>query len=176
MGLVDFYAATPGGGTDYWDWHRYVGQFSYMGFSSFESNAPSLTAFERWNLDWLDDSQVICATDSQFTQAITPLQSKGGIKAIMIPLSKTKVIVVESRRALGIDKGIKKTGALVYTVDSTLKSGMGPAQIFPSDLKNDPLYLQAPRTTGESVVVEGYTITVTASDAYGDTVSVKKSS
>jgi hypothetical protein len=41
---------TPGGGKDYWVHHRYVGQFSYMGYSSFESNAPSLLAYERWNL------------------------------------------------------------------------------------------------------------------------------
>jgi len=63
MGLVDLYAATSGGGSDYWDFHRYVGQFSYMGFSSFESNAPGLTAYERWYLNWLDDSQIICSTE-----------------------------------------------------------------------------------------------------------------
>ena len=27
MGLVDLYASTKGGGNDYWDYHRYVGQF-----------------------------------------------------------------------------------------------------------------------------------------------------
>jgi M6 family metalloprotease-like protein len=173
MGLVDLYASTPGGGSDYWDWHRYVGQFSYMGYSSFDSNAPGLTAYERWNLGWVDDSQIICSSADQ-TQLITPVESIGGVKAVMIPLTQTKSIVIESRRPLGIDKGLKKSGALVYVVDSTKQSGLGPVQIYPSDVKSDPLYLKAPRTAGESVSVEGYTITVTSSDSSGDTVSVKK--
>jgi M6 family metalloprotease-like protein len=174
MGLVDFYAATPGGGSDYWDWHRYVGQFSYMGYSSFESNAPGLTAYERWYLDWLDNSQIICSSAAETTQLISPVETTGGVKAVMIPLSKTKLIVIESRRPIGIDKNLKKSGALVYVIDSTKQSGMGPAQVYPIDLKNDPLYLTAPRTQGESVSVEGYTITVTSSDNSGDTVTIKR--
>jgi M6 family metalloprotease-like protein len=174
MGLVDFYAATPGGGNDYWDWHRYVGQFSYMGYSSFESNAPGLTAYERWYLDWLDNSQIICSSAAETSQLISPVETAGGVKAVMIPLSKTKLIVIESRRPLGIDKNLKKSGALVYIIDSTKQSGMGPAQVYPIDLKNDPLYLTAPRAKGESVSVEGYTITVTSSDNSGDTVTFKR--
>jgi hypothetical protein len=174
MGLVDFYAATPGGGSDYWDWHRYVGQFSYMGYSSFESNAPGLTAYERWYLDWLDNSQIICSSAAETSQLISPVETAGGVKAVMIPLSKTKLIVIESRRPLGIDKNLKKSGALVYIIDSTKQSGMGPAQVYPIDLKNDPLYLTAPRAKGESVSVEGYTITVTSSDNSGDTVTIKR--
>lgn len=174
MGLVDLYAFTKGNGNDYWDWHRYVGQFSYMGFSSFESNAPSLTAYERWYLDWLDDSQIICSSETKFSQLITPLQSKGGVKAVMIPLSVTKLIAIEVRRPIGIDKGIKKSGTLIYTVDSSIQSGMGPVQIYPSNLTSDPLYLQAPRAVGESVEVSGYTITVTSSDSNGDTVSIER--
>jgi M6 family metalloprotease-like protein len=173
MGLVDVYAATPGGGSDYWDWHRYTGQFSLMGWSSFEANAPGLFAYERWYLGWLDDSQIICsATDT--TQLITPVESSGGVKALMIPLSRTKEIVIESRRPIGLDKNLKKSGAVIYLVDSTKQSGMGPVQIYPIDLKNDPTYLNAPRTVGESITLEGYTITVIASDSSGDTVSIKR--
>lgn len=173
MGLVDVYAATPGGGNEYWDWHRYTGQFSYMGFSSFDANAPGLFAYERWNLGWLDDSQIICsALDT--TQTLFAVENTGGVKAVMVPLSKTKAIVIESRRPVGIDKNIKKSGALVYLVDSTKQSGMGPVQVHPIDLKNDPLYLKAPLAVGENVTVEGYTITVTASETSGDTVSIKR--
>ena len=174
MGLVDFYANTAGGGSDYWDWHRYVGQFSYMGFSSFDSNAPGLTAYERWYLNWIDDSQIICSRLEITNQLITPVESSGGIKAVIIPLTKTKEIVVESRRPIGIDKNLKKSGALVYIIDSTKQSGMGPAQIYPIDLKSDPLYLQAPRAAGESVSIEGYTISVSSSNTSGDTVTIKR--
>jgi M6 family metalloprotease-like protein len=173
MGLVDVYAATPGGGSDYWDWHRYTGQFSLMGWSSFDANAPGLFAYERWYLGWLDDAQINCsATDT--TQLITPVESSGGVKALMIPITRTKEIVIESRRPIGLDKNLKKSGAVIYLVDSTKQSGMGPVQIYPIDLKNDPTYLNAPRAVGESVTLEGYTITVTASDSSGDTVSVKR--
>ena len=173
MGLVDLYAATPSTGAR-WDYHRYVGQFSYMGLSSFDSNAPSLTAYERWNLEWLDDDQVVCSDQNVLTQIITPVQASGGIKAIMLPLSSTRLIVIESRRAIGIDKSIKKSGALVYVVDSTKQSGFGPIQVFPIDLTSDPLYLNSPRALGESVLLEGYTITVTASGSSGDTVSITR--
>ena len=174
MGLVDFYAATPGGGSDYWDWHRYVGQFSYMGYSSFDSNAPGLMAYERWYLDWLDDSQIICTPKNETEYLITPLEVSDGVKAVMIPLSSTKEIVIESRRAIGLDKKLKKSGALVYVIDSTKSSGMGPAQIYPIDLKSDPLYLLAPRSKGESVTVEGYTIAVVTSSDKGDVITVKR--
>ena len=174
MGLVDFYAYVPSDSSNSGDGHRYVGQFSYMGLSSFESNAPGLTAYERWYLDWLDDSQVVCSSANEITQLITPLESAGGIKALMIPLSGTQSIVIESRRPIGIDSKLKKSGALVYLVDSTKQSGMGPVQIYPSDPKSDPLYLQAPRAVGEIVTIEGFTIKTLSSDSSGDTVSVKR--
>jgi hypothetical protein len=145
-----------------------------MGLSSYQSNSPSLLAFERWNLGWLDDSQIECMKGTSLTKLITPVQTSGGTKAVIIPISRTKAVVIESRRALGIDKALAKSGALVYLVDSSLQSGRGPVQVYPSDLKSDPRYLQAPRALGESVVVEGFTIKVTQSDASGDTVEITK--
>ncbi len=174
MGLVDLYAYTQGDATNRYDGHRYVGEFSYMGLSSYSSNAPSLLAFERWNLGWLDDSQIECVKGTSVTKLITPIQSAGGTKAVIIPLSRTKALVIESRRALGIDKAIAKSGALVYVVDSSLQSGGGPVKVFPSDVKNDPRYLLAPRALGESVIVEGFTDKVMQSDASGDTVEITK--
>ncbi len=125
-------------------------------------------------MDWLDDEQIVCSDQNDLTQLITPFQTGGGIKAIMLPLSSTRLIVIESRRAIGIDKSIKKTGALVYVVDSTKQSGFGPIQGFPIDLTSDPLYLNSPRALGESVLLEGYTIAVTTSGTSGDTVSITR--
>ena len=172
LGLVDVYAATSESSSNRYDGHRYVGEFSYMGFSSFEGNAPGLFAFERWNLGWLDDSQIVCSSEKVISQLITPVQNTGGIKALILPLSRTKALVVESRRAIGLDSKIAKTGALVYIVDSTVQSGYGPVRVYPSSVATDPRYLQAPRAAGESVTVEGITVTVTASDIKGDTVSI----
>jgi M6 family metalloprotease-like protein len=174
MGLVDLYAFTSSNSANRYDGLRFTGEFSYMGLSSYESNSPSLLAFERWNLGWIEDSQIECTKSSKLTKLISPVQVSGGTKAIIIPISKTKAVVVESRRALGIDKALSKSGALVYVVDSSIQSGLGPIKVFPSDLVNDPRYLNAPRTTGESVTVEGVTIKVVQSDATGDTVEITK--
>ena len=174
MGLVDLYAFTTSDRSNRYDGFRYTGEFSYMGFSSYQSNSPSLLAFERWNLGWIEESQIECVKSSQFTKLITPVQTSGGTKAVIVPISSTKAVVVESRRALGIDSAINKSGALVYLVDSSIQSGLGPIKVFPSDLVNDPRYLKAPRAQGESVTVEGITIKVIKSDASGDTVEISK--
>ena len=174
MGLVDVYAATRENSANNYDGHRYVGEFSYMGFSSFEGNAPGLFAFERWNLGWIDDAQIVCSSAKEISQLITPVQSAGGIKAVIVPLSRTKALVVESRRAIGLDSKIAKTGALVYIVDSSVQSGYGPVKIYPSSVLTDPRYLQAPRAVGESVTVEGITVSVTSATSAGDTVSIKR--
>ena len=174
LGLVDVYAATRENAANSYDGHRYVGEFSYMGYSSFDGNAPSLFAFERWNLGWLEDSQIVCSSAKEISQLITPVQSAGGIKAVIVPLSRTKALVVESRRAIGLDSKIAKTGALVYVVDSSLQSGYGPVKIYPSSVSTDPRYLRAPRAVGESVTVEGITVSVTSATSAGDTVSIKR--
>ncbi len=174
MGLVDLYAATRDDATNPYDGFRYTGEFSYMGLSSLDSNSPGLLAFERWNLGWIADDQVVCMDGPTITQSLTAVEEIGGMKAVVIPISTTKAVVVESRRAIGLDKAMKKSGALVYVVDSSIQSGMGPVKVYPSDLKNDPRYLNAPRALGESVAIEGVTIKVVKSDASGDTVEINK--
>ena len=175
LGLVDLYAFTQSNPANRYDGLRYTGEFSYMGFSSYESNAPSLFAFERWNLGWINDSQIKCLNDAKSTELISPVQTSGGVKAVIIPISRTKAVVIESRRAIGIDKNIAKSGALVYVVDSSIQSGQGPVKVFPSDVSSDPRYLKAPRALGESVTTEGITVKVTKSDDSGDTVEITKS-
>ena len=175
LGLVDLYASTQSNSANRYDNLRYTGEFSYMGFSSYESNAPSLFAFERWNLGWINDSQIKCLKDAKSTELISPVQTSSGVKAVVIPISRTKAVVIESRRAIGIDKNIAKSGALVYVVDSSIQSGQGPVRVFPSDVSSDPRYLKAPRALGESVTTEGVTIKVTKSDDSGDTVEITKS-
>ena len=174
LGLVDLYAFTQENSANRHDGLRYTGEFSYMGFNSFESNSPSLFAYERWNLGWLDDSQIKCMSESKTTQLITPVEKIGGVKAVMVPISKTKAVVIESRRPLGIDSKLAKSGALVYVVDSTNQSGLGPIKVYPSDVTSDPRYLQAPRAVGEKITIEGVTVTVTQSNESGDTVEVSK--
>ncbi len=172
LGLPDLYAFRGEDSSNPMDFHRFVGEYSLMGLSSLNSNSPGLLAWERWLLGWLDDDQIQCLTEKSTTKLITPISRKDGLKAIVVPLSPTKAVVIESRRAEGVDKNLKKAGALVYLVDSTIQSGLGPVKVFPSDNKTDPKKLQSTRAEGESVTVEGIKVTVTKSGADGDLVEV----
>jgi hypothetical protein len=174
MGLVDLYAFKTENPNNPSDGFRFTGEFSYMGLGSYESNSPSLLAFERWNLGWITDSQIECVKTNSFSKLITPIEVTGGTKAIIVPISRTKAIVIESRRPIGIDKALSKSGALVYLVDSSIQSGYGPVKVYPSDVVNDPKYLKSPRALGESVTIEGVTIKVTKSDSQGDTVEINR--
>ncbi|MBY0383526.1 hypothetical protein K2X05_00070 [bacterium] len=175
LGLVDLYAYTNATTTE--SGLRYTGKFSYMGIATTaaDGNAPGLLAWERWVLGWLDDNQMVCSNpvrDGDLAPTlITPIGNTGGVKAVVIPVGLTKVLVVESRRAQGLDHRLAKAGALVYTVDSSIASGMGPVQIYPFSVA-DPFYLQAPLAQGESISASGFKVEVVTSDSTGDTVRI----
>jgi M6 family metalloprotease-like protein len=176
LGLVDLYAYDREDSSNPYDLLRYAGMYSYMTYNSFEANAPGLLAWERWVLGWLDDEQVACVNpfkDGDVTELVTPIGKSGGLKALVIPMSETSALVVESRRASGIDKNIRKTGALVYLVDSSIPSGKGPIRVYPASA-DDPLFLQATRAAGESVEVDGLRVEVSTGGDEGDTVTVKE--
>jgi M6 family metalloprotease-like protein len=172
MGLVDLYAYSTNSSITN-DTIRYTGYFSYMGVNSFTSYSPGLTAWERYVLGWVSDSQVDCVNPlktGQLTTLLTPIQDTGGKKAVIVPIGPTKVLVVESRRRKGIDTSIVKEGALVYVVDSSKASGNGPIQVYPLD--STYTYLQSPRAAGESVTVSNVKIEVLSSSSAGDVVRV----
>lgn len=168
MGLPDLYAYQYDP-NNYPDQHRFVGDFSLMGF--IDGSAPGFFAFERWQLSWLDDEQIICQMTSDQTTTLTPIETQGGIKAVIVPISESKALVVESRRPVGADAELVKSGALVYLADTSIYSGKGTITVLPvSD--DDPYRVQSPLAVGETLTVEGITVTVTASDDQSDTVQV----
>lgn len=170
MSLADLYSFE---GESDEDWHRFVGQFGYMGYSSLDSNAPGLFAFERWQLGWLKENQIECLPSTGGTVQIQNIEQPGGIKVAMLPLSETKAIAVESRRPFGVDAKLAKSGALVYVVDTAVESGYGPLVVQSNTpVSEDRWLVQAPLSKGESITVEGYTITVTQADDVSDTVSL----
>jgi len=168
MGLPDLYAYQSDF-ANYDDQHRFVGGFGLMGY--IDGNAPEFFAFERWQMGWLDDSQIHCQIEGEQTVTITPIETMGGVKAVMIPVSESKVVVVESRRPVGYDAKLVKSGALVYTVDTSIYSGEGTLMVYPV-LENDPYRDRSPLAVGESVTVDGVTIAVVEVNEQGDTVQV----
>ena len=168
LGLPDLYAYQYDV-SYYEDQHRFVGGFGLMGY--IDGKAPEFFAFERWQLGWLDDDQIICLVEPGQSYTLTAIEAEGGVKAVMVPINQHQVLVVESRRPLGYDSLLAKSGALVYIVDTDIASGEGTLVVYPNP-PSDPYRDQSPLGIGESVDFNGIEIRVTAADDLTDTIQV----
>jgi hypothetical protein len=140
------------------------------------------TTWEKWNLGFMQDSQIQCKTDiAKSTHWIAPstVQTKES-KSLIIPISQSKAIVVETLRPGGLyyKIPIKSQGALVYEIDLTLnKNGYGMKVSLPSNraVENFPFFMaSAPLKVGESTTTNGFRISVTESGTFGDLITVEK--
>jgi len=141
-----------------------------------------LSIWEKWILGYISDSQVRCVDKSNTSlHWLAPSSVKTTEdKALVIPLSQTKVVVIESIRAAGMYyKWPKNTwGALTYVVDvSKEKHGYGMKLILPQNRSagNIPYMLaEAPLRKGESIIYEGVKISIVESGDFGDVIKVEK--
>lgn len=82
-----------------------------------------ISAWEQFLVGWMDDSQVHCVSptdlDQEQTVILTPLEVYGGERrALIIPMSDSDVLVVESRRPIGYSRwNPEDKGLLAYTVN-----------------------------------------------------------
>ena len=140
------------------------------------------TTWEKWILGFIQDSQIQCVSgSSSSTHWIAPSTVKTTeSKAIVIPLSATKAIVVETLRPGGLYYKIPKEtqGALVYVVDLLdTGHGMGMKLSLPvgRNVNNKPFFMASyPLKLGDSTVTNGYKITIVESGTFGDVVKVEK--
>ena len=159
--LADLYAFT--GLT-----HRFVGEFSLMGLIS--GIAPEYFGYERWLLGWINDNQVICSNSlASGTITLTPIEKKDGVKLLVIPIDGSTAMVVESRRNLGYDIGIPKSGPLVYLIDTKVASGVGTIKVLPIN-DTDTKKLQLPLSIGQILTYDNITIKFVSTDTNGDTI------
>ena len=141
-----------------------------------------LSIWEKWILGYISDSQVRCADKAKTSlHWLAPSSVKTTEnKALVIPLSQNKVIVIESIRAAGMYyKWPKNTwGALTYVVDVTKEvHGQGMKLILPENRSAGTIpytFAEAPLRIGESVVYEGVKISIVESGTFGDVVKVEK--
>lgn len=170
------------------DW-RGIG-VGYMGLSArypatSQVDARSYRAmlgWSRWQLGWLAERQVECINASEATVRLAPLSDPAeGTAMAALPVSHDAIIVLESRRDSHYDMTwLEDAGSdsaqervLVYTVDPTLGGGRRPIK-FATDNGNGYLRQYPMLAVGESLVVRGHTITVTADDGHVHTVTVVK--
>ena len=161
MGISDLYLWT-----DYVEGRVYksfgakipMGEWDVMQHQN--GHAREIIAWHKWLLGWLDDEQIYCLPPDSVNSvevSLSPLtRQQDGFKAVVIPLSEKKVIVVESRRAenysasagnmaVGVlnngvlDRGVLNDfggadGLLVYTYDTSTFWGEGHARMqIPDD-------------------------------------------
>jgi len=183
MGLPDLYnweRTTDVGPPESW---RFVGNFDPMGvFLGFAGgtlsgavsprNGSELMVWQRWQLGWVNDTQVLCVTDAVPVERIlTPIAEQGGKKALVVRLGETTVLVAELRTQLRYDADLEAEGVLVYTVDSEALPGDGPIRVLgdhDGDFPNASGLLQP----GEAIEHDNYTVTVGAATPEGYEVRI----
>ena len=147
---------------------RFVGEFGLMGVGQRSSQAE-MFAWSRWQLGWLRDTQVACIKSFPASVQLTPLPIPGGVKAVVVPLTETTALVVESRRLLGYDLYLRKEGALVYKIDTSVQSGEGPIVVGSISKPPNDSALLGP---GEVWNWDGYSVTVKEVTPEGDLVEI----
>ena len=88
--------------------------------------SKELSGWLRFLTDWLDSDQVYCKDATKIDDleiSLVPLSDdKSGTKFVVVPLSATKALLVESRREteFSCKTSPSRDGVLVYTYDATL--------------------------------------------------------
>lgn len=158
-----------------------LGWWSIMAMS-WSNNAIELGAWDRYLQGWLQQSQVNCSEISSITSTgtttkISPIvRQDKEMKTIMVPLTASKILVIESRKNESLDKiPANREGVLIYTVDMT-KGQLGGGYEIQKRTGSTDLFTfgDAALRTGDSITVGGVKITVMATDASGDTVKISK--
>ena len=152
-------------------------------------------------MNWMPSNGIYCIPANTLTSVdvqLVPMQrSTSGFRSVMIPISSTKILIVESHRAEGFGDRLSKGtyGVTTYVVDTTLdndRSGEGTGQgktryaslvITPTastrGLSDSQFNRQGAGITdslmleGESVSYAGVTISLVKTGDY-DTVRVSK--
>ena len=166
MGLPDTYEvvdiSTP--------YHTHVGNFGIMGqivpmdfnrslSDRFKGN--EMLAWHRWQLGWIEDSEVFCATSSTTSIKLGPLTKNLGSRMLVMPVDSSRVLVAENRAIDGYDQNLSTGGILVYSVDERIATGKGPIKVqgdYSADWPDSSVLLQP----GEKITVAGYEISVTS--------------
>lgn len=156
------------------------GQWDLMS-DTFTQGVIELNSWNRYLLDWLSDSQVVCLDASTISSAgsevlIDPIERNNSLtKSVVIKVSDSKIIVVESRRNEGFDAlSSSNEGVLIYTVEMTTATQQGGWNVQRRPGSVEANFTDAALRAGEKIVTNGVTIEVLSRDANGDRVKISK--
>lgn len=152
-----------------------VGPFSGFDMMS-NQDGPSRTinSWSRFIMGWLSPEEIYCQTIESIEDSSYELthldDSKSGIKSVMIRISETQALVVESRRPTKYDLQTNQSreGIVVYTVDTTLGHGQGYLRLIAPEgrelvnpgFRSVDLQYDAVLYESDEVVFNGLTIRV----------------
>ncbi len=131
LGLPDLYTydVAPEAG----DCFAHIGTYDLMGL--IEALAPDYLGYSKWRLGWIDDDQVICVRDqsSNGEYTLTPVETAGGVKLIVLPIDEYNGYVVEYRAPIGLDEPLGCDGLLLYRINGTIGNGRGCITVIPPE-------------------------------------------
>ncbi|MBV5345157.1 MAG: hypothetical protein JZU63_06320, partial [Rhodoferax sp.] len=123
------------------------------------------------------DVQITCAPIGKTVVTLTPIEDVGGMKAVVIPTGKYSAVVVESRRAKGLDSKLPRGGPLVYFVNTDVgtqnPNGSGGIKVLPLD-DTDDTKVNKLLNVGQSVTYQGVTVTLQELISGNDVISVTR--
>ncbi|KAJ0329528.1 hypothetical protein COL5a_004090 [Colletotrichum fioriniae] len=159
----------------------YAGNWDMM--ANVGASSPDYFAWDKWRLGWLSDDQIECVVPSatplkgsnitsSTTHRLTPLETMGGMKAVVVKHNETMALVAEVRSKEGNDLNSCTAGVLLYTVATDLGTGEGPIRVLDGNpgwgtascindnLDNAPLSLNGGGASSYTSTDLGVTVTV----------------
>lgn len=162
FGMFDLYTIPPVAPT--------YGSWDLMSLN-WSLKAIELNGWNRFTQGWLKDNQFLCRDASTITRdglevsLISMSSIQSGLKSLLVKLSDTKMLVVESRRSGGFDNiPRQEEGILIYTVDMTIPSIQGGYKTQRRTGSTAPDFTDALLKSGDSIAVEGIVVTVIRSE------------
>lgn len=148
---------------------------------------PELTSWNRWIGGLIEDTQILCLPNTTTVSLLKPIEEVNNeVKGLVIPLSNSKVLVIENRAAIGFDANMPSTsvGVIAYSVDVSVPRSQVPMRLVrepasPVDEWNQQRGgVVTPRIDalkgGESLTYSGYQVKVIGSSGKSMYVEVKK--
>lgn len=173
LGLPDLYDLYRHSG----EYKSFVGEFSIMGGASSNFRGSEMLGWERWLLGWIANEEVLCHPNAGTgIVKLLPIEQSGpGVKLLVIPtgVTATTAFVVESRRALGFDSQLPKSGPLVYFIDTGIQNGEGPIKVLPRN-DSDLSKIQNIMSLNQTLTFNSVTIKFISTDSAGDVIQFTK--